>query len=57
MLKQELLNLPDVTNAGVSQVEPSQQQQSNLAYTHPGHPETTYIKATTSVGYDYFKTL
>ncbi|NLD38535.1 MAG: FtsX-like permease family protein [Desulfatiglans sp.] len=56
VLKQELLNLPDVTNAGVSQVEPSQQQQSNLAYTHPGHPETTYIKATTSVGYDYFKT-
>jgi putative ABC transport system permease protein len=55
-LKQELLNIPDVIDAGTSQVQPSQQMQSNLAYTIPGHSETTYIKATIRIGYDYFKT-
>ena len=56
VLKQELLNLADVSDVGVSQVQPSWQQQSNLAFTRPGHPETTYLKSTTGIGYDYFKT-
>ncbi len=55
-LKQELLSLADVSNVGLSEVQPSQQHQSNLAYTRPGHPETTYLKPTTYIGYDYFKT-
>jgi putative ABC transport system permease protein len=56
VLKQELLDLPDISDAGISLVQPSQQRQSNLTFTIPEHPETTYIKAATSVGYDYFKT-
>jgi putative ABC transport system permease protein len=56
VLKQELLSLADVSSVGLSQVQPSQQQQSNLVYTNPKQPEITYIKPTTSIGYDYFKT-
>jgi putative ABC transport system permease protein len=56
VLRQELLKLPDISDAGISLVQPSQQRQSNLAFTFPEHPETTYIKAATNIGYDYFKT-
>ena len=55
-LKRELLSLADVSDVGLSEVQPSQQQQSNLAYMRPGHPETTYLKPTSGIGYDYFKT-
>jgi len=56
VLKQELLSLADVSSVGLSQVQPSQQQQSNLIYTRQGHSETTYVRPTTGIGYDYFKT-
>ncbi len=56
VLKQELLSLADVSNVGLSQDQPSQRFQNNAAYTRPGHSETTYIKPTLCIGYDYFKT-
>ncbi|MBN1903995.1 MAG: ABC transporter permease, partial [Deltaproteobacteria bacterium] len=56
VLRQELLSLPDISDAGLSDVQPSKQRGSHLAFTHPAHPETTYVKPVTSVGYDYFKT-
>ena len=56
VLKQELLSLADISSVGLSQVQPSQQQQNNLLYTRPGDSQTTYIKPTTAIGYDYFQT-
>ena len=55
-LKQELANLPDITAVGLSNVQPSEQRDTNQVFTHPGHPETSYAIADTSIGYDYFKT-
>ncbi len=57
VLKQELLNLANISDIGVSQFQPGHQREDNYApFTLPGHPETTYMKVRTYIGYDYFKT-
>ncbi|MBN1833090.1 MAG: ABC transporter permease [Deltaproteobacteria bacterium] len=56
-LKHDLLNVADISNVGLSQVQPSyQQNQGNIAFTQMGQPETTYILPDTGIDYDYFKT-
>ncbi len=55
-LKQELLYLPNVTNTGLSDIQPSQQRENYLMFTHPGQTGTSYTMAYTCVGYDYFTT-
>ena len=57
VLKQELLNLADVTDVGVSRSQPSQKMDGdNTTLILPGHPETTYIEPQNYIDYDYFKT-
>ncbi|MGD9158237.1 MAG: ABC transporter permease [Desulfobacteraceae bacterium] len=57
VLKQELLNLADISDVSVSEFQPSHQMESNYApFTLPGHPETTYMKARMYIDDDYFKT-
>ena len=57
VLKQELLNLTDVSDVAVSTYQPSHKRDDSYAsYTLPGHPETTYIKPQAYIDYDYFKT-
>ncbi len=57
VLKQELLHLADISNVCVSQYQPGHQIESNYtSFILTGHPETTYSKVMTNIGYDYFKT-
>lgn len=55
-LKQQLLGLANVSDVGLSSVQPSQQQQNYNVYTTLGESSNTYTLARTGVGYDYFKT-
>ncbi|MGD9158242.1 MAG: ABC transporter permease [Desulfobacteraceae bacterium] len=56
VFKQELLNLTDITDVAFSRVQPSQQNETNQIFWHPGHPEISYTIADESISYDYFKT-
>ncbi len=57
VLKQELLNLADISDVGLSGVSPSHQtDELNYDFTLPGHPETAYRAAMMNIGHDYFKT-
>jgi putative ABC transport system permease protein len=57
VLKQELLNLADISDVGVSMYQPGHKREDTYAtFTLPGHPETTYTEANTYIDYDYFKT-
>jgi putative ABC transport system permease protein len=56
VFKQELLNLQDITDVAFSRVQPSQRNETNQIFLHPGHPETSYTIADESISYDYFKT-
>ena len=56
VLKQELLNHPNVTNVGLSDIQPSEQTTQNYMFTHLGRPEDIHLIARTGVGYDYFST-
>ncbi len=59
VLKQELLNLSDISDVGVSNLQPSHQGSggwdSDTPFTLPGHPETTH-QFRTYIDDDYFKT-
>ena len=56
VLKQELLNLADVSDVGVSLFQPSHQRKDHIAtFMLPGHPEA-YIQPQNFIGYNYFKT-
>ena len=54
--KKELLNLSNVSDVCFSMLQPSQQSQINVGFTHHGRPETQYIISRNDVGYDYFTT-
>ncbi len=56
LLKQELLNLVDISDVSVSEYQPGQQGETAMPYTLPGHPETTYLEVRTFIDWDYFKT-
>jgi putative ABC transport system permease protein len=57
VLKQELLNLADISGVGVSMFQPSHRSEANHStFNLPGHPETTYIAPVMPIGDDYFKT-
>ena len=56
VLKQELLNLADISDVSVSFLQPSQKADyMGTPFTLPGHPETTQ-KDITYIDDDYFKT-
>jgi putative ABC transport system permease protein len=57
VLKQELLNLTDISDVSVSLLQPGHKFESNYApFTLLEHPETTYMIAQMLIGDDYFKT-
>ena len=57
VLKQELLNLADISDVGVSLFQPSHRNEvNNYTFKLPGHPETTYMAFVMPIGDDYFKT-
>ncbi|MFC1495579.1 ABC transporter permease [Thermodesulfobacteriota bacterium] len=53
-LKQELLNLANVTDVGLSDTQPSQQKKSNYGFTRLDQPGSPHSIARTGIGYDYF---
>jgi putative ABC transport system permease protein len=57
VLKQELLNLADISDVGVSNLQPSDQGgwEESTPFTLPGHPETIQT-GRTYIDDDYFKT-
>ena len=55
-LKNELLNLSNVSDVCFSGLQPSQRSQFNIGFTRLGHPGTTYGIPMSTVGYDYFST-
>jgi putative ABC transport system permease protein len=56
VLKQELLNLADISDVGVSLFQPSHQRKdNNSAFMLPGHSEA-YTGPLSYIDYDYFKT-
>jgi putative ABC transport system permease protein len=55
-LKNELLNLANVSDVSFSGVQPSQIFAYSIGFTHLGRPETEYAFASSAVGYDYFTT-
>ncbi|MGD9158247.1 MAG: ABC transporter permease [Desulfobacteraceae bacterium] len=55
-LKQELLNLTNVSDVCFSEVQPSQQYNNNRIYYLPEQPGTSHVIFTTSTGFDYFTT-
>ncbi len=55
-LKQELLNQPNVTDVGLSDIQPSEQHTQNYMFTHLGRPENIHLIARNGVDYDYFST-
>ena len=56
VLKQELINLTNVSGVCFSEVQPSQQHNNNRIYYLPEQPGTSHIIFTTSTGFDYFTT-
>ncbi len=56
VLKQELLNLADISDVGVSMFQPSHKEKYTTPFTLPGHPDKTYAEAVTYIDDDYFKT-
>ena len=55
-LKNELLNLENVSDVCFSDLQPSQQTQITPVFTDLGRPENKYFFALSYVGYDYFST-
>jgi putative ABC transport system permease protein len=56
VLKQELLNHTNVTDVGLSDIQPSEQTTQNYMFTNLGQPENIHLIARAGVGYDYFST-
>ncbi len=57
VLKQELLNLADISNVGVSAFQPSNQRDGrNDIFSLPGHSERTFGAPVMNICDDYFKT-
>jgi putative ABC transport system permease protein len=55
-LKNELLNLANVSDVCFSELQPSQRSQYSIGFTHLGRPGTSYGTFRNGVGYDYFST-
>ncbi|MGD9160858.1 MAG: ABC transporter permease [Desulfobacteraceae bacterium] len=55
-LKQELLRLENITDVGLSDTQPSEQQGNFYTFTLPGQSVNSYLIARTGIDYDYFTT-
>jgi putative ABC transport system permease protein len=56
VLKQELLNLPDISDVGTSFLQPSETGNYTFSFSHQNQPGTSNMIQWTGIGHDYFKT-